>query len=673
MSSVIINLKEFFASDTPEMIAEKLNFDFNQLLLLGIGEKGDQGFQGLIGPIGPIGQTGSQGIRGSYWFTGNLVIPPTSSSLGAVPGDFYLNPQQAWQLDADGVTWTAVLNFGTIINNYLSTSNTTLIRSINGVSNSDQFITFIRSDHQFNDRISTGYLPLSFKNDVLFLHNYNITTLGLNPDDFYTSMNSIYVNHVNGNVDNTVRHHIQLGIFHDPGTGVVPTTEDESYKIKYQIGNSGVFLARHVLAPIETASPSEYDFDSSMNWVLSKATTSGPLTLSFNSIQSMSSIGTLFDAVDGITVENSSGSNIVKWSLGIDSNGLLLLQARDGVSGYKMKLEGNTHIAVKTTGSGKTNIGRSTLGQADPETPVLGLNVLGSFGNNITYIIPDNTQVNPGNSYTLNYPLNDDTCEIVFIAGQDDLVNIPDPYVEPSTRAGYPYTQNITFPIAGPSQVNRIVRIKNMNYTGLWRLRLAFTNGGNSYTQVDPAYTESANFFFSKFQGQFPNRVNEYIMLPGESMMFHCMKSGGTYIWLSVGQTIQNEPWKQILENGHTYPNYVPPSEIFVNGELVPTLSSNWADPATVNPSNTPFAVRKTFDNYVEFRGIIEAATTTAFGTILTLPVGYRPSASRIFPVWSAGDSAFVPIQVQANGVLLIPNIINGSNYHLELRYEAEG
>ena len=673
MSSVIINLKEFFASDSPEMIAEKLNFDFNQLLLLGVGKKGDQGDQGPTGPIGPTGATGSQGIRGSYWFTGSLTTPPSASSLGAIPGDFYLNTQDAWQLDEDGTTWNPVLNFGTIINNYLSTSNSTFIRSINGVSNSEHFITFIRSDHQFNDRISTGYSPLSFKNDILFLHNYNISSLSLTPDDFYTAMQSIYVNHVNGNIDNTVRHHIQLGVFYDPGTGVVPTTENESYKIKYQIGNSGVFLARHVLAPIETAAPSEYNFDSSMNWVISKATTSGSLNLAFNSIQSMTSIGTLFDAIDGLSIENSSGSDISKWALGIDSNGLLLLQGRDGVNGYKLKIEGDTYMVTKTIGSGKTNIGRSTISEADPDNPVLGLNVLGSFGRNITYIVPDNTQVNSGNSYTLNYPVDDDNCEIVFIARQDDLMSAGYPYVEPSTRTGYPYTQNITFPAASASHVNRIITVKNMNYTGLWRLRLVFTTSGSSFAQVDPAYTQSENFIFGiKIQGQYPNRVTEYVMLPGESITFQCSKTGSTYAWLSVGQTIRNEPWKQVLENGHTYPTYIPSSQIHVNGQLVATLDSVWDDPSTLPAENVPLSMRKTFDNYVEFKGICRSNTTSIIGNVITVPVGYRPADSRVFQVYSGTDGAFVPCQVQANGAMWIPNIVSGSVYHFEFRYEAE-
>ena len=65
---VIINLKEIFAADGQEIFTDKINFNFNKLLELGIGEQGDQGIQGPVGAAGPPGIQGNDGQRGNRWF-----------------------------------------------------------------------------------------------------------------------------------------------------------------------------------------------------------------------------------------------------------------------------------------------------------------------------------------------------------------------------------------------------------------------------------------------------------------------------------------------------------------------------------------------------------------------------------------------------------------------------
>ena len=67
---VIINLKEIFAADGQEIFTDKINFNFNKLLELGIGEQGDQGIQGPAGAAGPAGIQGPDGERGNKWFVG---------------------------------------------------------------------------------------------------------------------------------------------------------------------------------------------------------------------------------------------------------------------------------------------------------------------------------------------------------------------------------------------------------------------------------------------------------------------------------------------------------------------------------------------------------------------------------------------------------------------------
>ena len=55
-----INIKELLAADTVSELVDKINFNFDQLLLNGGGPLGPQGKIGDIGPIGP---------RGTIWFT----------------------------------------------------------------------------------------------------------------------------------------------------------------------------------------------------------------------------------------------------------------------------------------------------------------------------------------------------------------------------------------------------------------------------------------------------------------------------------------------------------------------------------------------------------------------------------------------------------------------------
>jgi hypothetical protein len=87
-----ITIREILASDTISGAADKINFNFDQLLLNGGGPPGPPG------PPGPIGPIGGRGIRGSVWYEGlgdpNLV-PPT---LTPEDEDNYLR--------GDGDVWT---------------------------------------------------------------------------------------------------------------------------------------------------------------------------------------------------------------------------------------------------------------------------------------------------------------------------------------------------------------------------------------------------------------------------------------------------------------------------------------------------------------------------------------------------------------------------------------
>ena len=95
-----ITIKELLAADTISQAADKINFNFDQLLLNGGGPVGP------LGPLGPPGPIGGRGIRGSQWFDGSL--EPTDPSIIFPPlhqHDMYLEgPINSFQT-GDGDVW----------------------------------------------------------------------------------------------------------------------------------------------------------------------------------------------------------------------------------------------------------------------------------------------------------------------------------------------------------------------------------------------------------------------------------------------------------------------------------------------------------------------------------------------------------------------------------------
>jgi hypothetical protein len=71
-----ITIKELISSDSMSGVVEKINFNFDQLILAGGGPPGIQGIPGIDGPIGP------QGFRGDHWFTGPSAFGQTADHDG---------------------------------------------------------------------------------------------------------------------------------------------------------------------------------------------------------------------------------------------------------------------------------------------------------------------------------------------------------------------------------------------------------------------------------------------------------------------------------------------------------------------------------------------------------------------------------------------------------------
>lgn len=669
-TSVQIHLKEFFPTDSAETLASKLNFDFNQLLALGVGKQGTVGNQGYLGPVGPIGQLGLVGPRGTFWYTGTLTSPPTATSLGAIIGDFYLNTQEAWQLQGDGVTWLPVLNFGSIISSYLATSTLTFTRQLNGTVGTDRYISFVNADETYNDKTPT---LSGFTNDILFLHNYNLSALSISPSAFYTAMQSIYVDHTLSNTDLAVRTHLQLGNVRMVSSTPTLTTEDESYKIKFYIDGSGVFVAKHAMAPNDTSGVGAYTYDSAIKNILSKASTQTPLIFQYGGIDAMTGLGMgSMTPVDGLAmIDQTQG-----FSLGIDSTGKLLLQSKSGIVSFKTQLNGNSYMTISPNGSGKMNVGRGNVGGAAIEDPYLGLNVLGSFGTTIKYLEPTNpTSPPPGYTQTYNVGADD---SVIILRPFADTLQIPVlPYIPPSAISNTPWNYDIVLPIPDVTQRGRLITIKNLNYNAVWKVRLKFTNGGSEFFYTDPSYTKAFSVGIIEAQAQYATSAQTYgdpftyyTLLPGESITVQ----GYFHSWVKVSSTIKNEPWRKILANSHTYGagGTWNEDEILSNGEIVPKF-------ANASLSNNPagffeyLSIRKTYDNYVEIKGMfLHTGSNYNNYPIFTLPEGYRPLAGfRYFPAVQQNPTAALYTKID-NGGGVEMNVVNGAWHFIEARFEAE-
>ena len=73
-----ITIKEILAADKVSQLVDKINFNFDQLLINGGGP---------IGPAGPIGNTGPKGITGTRWYTSRDIRKVTDETNNDVSGN----------------------------------------------------------------------------------------------------------------------------------------------------------------------------------------------------------------------------------------------------------------------------------------------------------------------------------------------------------------------------------------------------------------------------------------------------------------------------------------------------------------------------------------------------------------------------------------------------------
>lgn len=248
-----INLKELFPADSQEITVDKLNFNFNKLLELGIGEQGLRGFSGIQGSPGPGGIPGPTGVRGNAWFLDAVYDPNTLTfTEPLIDGDFYLDSTTFTVWQYNGTTWDFVFDLTAIINSYLAASPSPFSRGLGiGTPKDDRFIVFGRRDDNIND-ISFGQSN-SANNDVLFLNNFNEDVLNalvppgfaygpatsptgsqIPVGDLFTSLLTVYVDHRNGIPG---RYHLEFGELYEdtvvPNPNPILTNVTQNFKMKY--------------------------------------------------------------------------------------------------------------------------------------------------------------------------------------------------------------------------------------------------------------------------------------------------------------------------------------------------------------------------------------------------------------------------------------------------------
>jgi hypothetical protein len=134
--AVIINLKEIFATDSQVEVSSKVNFNFNQLIALGIGGAGPTGATGSIGPAGPIGPIGPAGPTGSVIY-GTTPVTAASSAPSGVPtnitiGDILITADRILKrVSTSGSNiygWEVLTDFNSIVQTALGTNISPYVR-----------------------------------------------------------------------------------------------------------------------------------------------------------------------------------------------------------------------------------------------------------------------------------------------------------------------------------------------------------------------------------------------------------------------------------------------------------------------------------------------------------------------------------------------------------------
>ncbi len=328
-----INLKELFGSDPQSVTVDKINFNFNKLLELGIGLPGPKGLTGPQGSAGPQGLTGQPGTRGTLWFIG-AGDPNLQTFTGLLDEDFYLDTtnSEIWQYNEGSGLWTLLIDFGSIITDYLITSGAAFVRGLGETSpTDDRFIVFPFRGNNSTAQVA-DLLGGSSQNDILFLNNFNekfnvvdIDNFPTNTNELYTAIQKIFTDSTSGIPG---RYHLELGsLFADsngPNNNILSSLK-HNLKVRhvvddlgggptYPSSNSYLYIGRISLSKTELQSITELDYNSVFEFVTAKYNNEGvgpinrELTVRIGSTEAIGEyVNSLADGVN-INLSNSEGT-----------------------------------------------------------------------------------------------------------------------------------------------------------------------------------------------------------------------------------------------------------------------------------------------------------------------------------------------------------------------------
>jgi len=320
-----INLKELFGSDSQGVTVDKLNFNFNRLLELGIGEQGIQGIQGPIGSAGPSGITGPAGTRGSLWYVGTST-PTAGLPTGLLTNDLHVDGSTGNQYQWDGVNWNLVTDLGAIISAQISTaSSIAFVRDLQIADPQQRFITFKNRNDVSNDTIGG-----SSTNDMLFLNNFDESGITETETDLYTSLARINTDVVSTG-GTPQRYHLQLGSYfsdvsnlfgNGAGTPVISKTKHD-LKFRHLVDDLGgssryIYIGRLSTSISESDPIIDLDYNSMFELVSAKwdGAVGSELVTRIGSIEALSEYSPGPTAVNGIAF--NIGSVGVAMGLALD-------------------------------------------------------------------------------------------------------------------------------------------------------------------------------------------------------------------------------------------------------------------------------------------------------------------------------------------------------------------
>lgn len=131
-----INLKEVFSVDNPADLTNKLNYNFNQLIALGVGQPGQTGATGTTGSPGPTGPIGPIGAAGTQVYSDSIVPGVTLSAItypastSALINDYYISEDAIYQKSGTS-TWDKVSDFYDLFNSISQVNDSTWQLGIN--------------------------------------------------------------------------------------------------------------------------------------------------------------------------------------------------------------------------------------------------------------------------------------------------------------------------------------------------------------------------------------------------------------------------------------------------------------------------------------------------------------------------------------------------------------